>query len=130
MEGKEGYNVVLRNTKNTGFYEGIVRWQSFESKEALEKWYTPEIKECQAIVEEGVSEERAIELTSHTPFACRIASAVKEATNSSGEINEKRLKSNVEKAIFAENAGREHLGLPILEQIDLTALMMFIIYFI
>jgi hypothetical protein len=126
---KQGYNVVLRNTKNTGFDEGLVRWQSFESKEAFEKWYTPEIKERQAVVEEGVSEERAIELASQTPFACRIASAVKEATNSSGKINEKRLKVNLEKAIFAENAGREHLGLPILEQIDLSTLMT-ILYFL
>ena len=129
MEEKQGYNVVLRNTKNTGFDEGLVRWRSFKSKEAFKKWYTPEIKECQTVVEEGVSEERAIELAIQTPFACRIASAIKEATDPDGNVWTSMLQDSIEKALYSENNARERLGLPHLERKDLTALMV-ILYFL
>jgi hypothetical protein len=115
MKIKKRYNVVFRNTKANGSSEGLITYRSFESKEAFNKQYTAKIKKLEAIVEEGVSDERAIKLCAQTPFACKIASAVKEAIGSGGNIHEGTLYTLVGNAITTENIARERLGLPVLE---------------
>ncbi|MDD4761919.1 MAG: hypothetical protein PHZ25_02770 [Candidatus Pacebacteria bacterium] len=81
------YNVAFRKTSKTGGFQGIITWMSFSSKNDFEKWYTDEIREQNEVVEEGITEERAVELTKTTPIKCWIAAAKQKATQPDGTIN-------------------------------------------
>ncbi len=102
-EEQKFYNVAFANTRASGGYEGIITWTTFKSKEEFDKWYTEDMKKTNRIVEEGITEERAIELTKQTSVTCRIAAAYQEAKNCSpeGEINEKILRLELQNVIFA-----------------------------
>ncbi len=95
------YNVVFVYTEDAGGYEGNMTWTTFDSKEAFDEWYTDEIKRENRVVEEGVTEERALELVAQTPVACRIAAAVQAATGDNGEINEFALEMELQNAHFS-----------------------------
>lgn len=105
------YNVAFRHTRKTGCYHGVVIWTSFASKEKFDEWYTDEIKEKQKVVEEGITQKRAIELTQDTPLACRIAAALQDAKNSEGEVNTYILKMKMETIFFAEQNAAKAEGL-------------------
>ena len=98
-----GYNVAFRYTRKAGLSHGIVTWTSFASKEDFDKWYTPELRAIEDVAEEGITEERAIQLVNETPFACRIAAAIERSRDSDGFINFDRLKYEVATAAFAES---------------------------
>lgn len=70
------YNVALVYTREAGGYEGNITWTTFESKEEFDSWYSDDIKKGKRVVEEGVSQERCVELVRQTPRACRMAAAV------------------------------------------------------
>lgn len=61
------YNVVFKNTSGS-ILNGVTTWTSFESKDAFNKWYDKKMKKWYEVVEENVSQDRAIELCS-TPEA-------------------------------------------------------------
>lgn len=96
------YNVAFRYTKKTGGFHGNITWTTFANKEEFDKWYTPKICERQEIVEEGITEERAIELVQTVPFACRIAACVQGATTPDGEINQDILEAKMATTLFAD----------------------------
>lgn len=96
------YNVAFRYTKRAGGYHGVVTWTTFPSKEYFDKWYTDDIRETQAVVEEGISQERCIELVSDVPMACRIAAATQDATDSDGVINKEILMMNLANAAIID----------------------------
>lgn len=98
----ERYNVVFRYTKEAGGYHGVMTSTSFSSKEEFDKWYTPEIRAREEIVEEGITDERAVELVHQTPFACRIAASIQEATDPDGKVDKDILKMQIKNALFAE----------------------------
>ena len=102
------YNVAFRYTREAGGYHGVMTWTSFSSKEDFDKWYTPDIKAREEVVEEGISEERAIELTRSTPLACRVAAGIQEATGDGGKVDKKVDKAvlgmTIKNAIIAERA--------------------------
>jgi hypothetical protein len=66
----KSYNVAFVGTAASGYYEGVITWSSYLSKEEFDKAYTPEMRAKQAIVEEGITDERAVELAKQTPEAC------------------------------------------------------------
>jgi len=96
------YIVAFRYTKATGGYHGIVTWTSFDSKEEFEKWYTPDIREREEVVEEGTTDDRAIELTNQTPLACRIAACAQDATDEDGQINQAILDFKIRSVLVGE----------------------------
>jgi len=95
------YNVAFRYTEKTAGYHGIITWSSFVDKAVFDVWYTPKIKARMEVVEEGISDERAVELTRSTPLECRIASSVQEARNEDGTINSTILDMNLQSTILA-----------------------------
>ena len=57
------YNVVFKNIgENTS--KGVVTWSTFQDKEKFDEWYDAEMRAWYQIVEEGVTQERAVELCS------------------------------------------------------------------
>jgi hypothetical protein len=103
------YNVAFRYTRKTGGFHGVITWTGFPDKKAFDAWYTPEKRERQEIVEEGISVERAVELTYSTPLACRIAASVEESTDENGVLNESGCDAKIATALWAEKKAR--LGL-------------------
>lgn len=71
VEGERMYHVVFRNTSGSTSH-GVITWSSFNSEADFEQWHTGKMKQWYAVVERGVTEERAIELCS-TPEATAIA---------------------------------------------------------
>ena len=63
------YNVVFRNIGG-GTSSGAITWTSFRDKARFHEWNDEKMKNWYEIVEEGVSQERAVELCS-TPEATR-----------------------------------------------------------
>lgn len=105
------YNVAFRYTKKTGGYHGVITWSSFSSKKYFGKWYTPEIREREEVVEKGITEERAIELTQSTPLKCRIAAARQAATNPDGTINNDILEMEMKNVAFGEEEISSKIGI-------------------
>lgn len=97
------YNVAFCYTRKAGLSHGIVTWSSFPNKEDFDKWYTAEIRSRERVVEEGITEERAVQLVSETPLACRIAAAIERSRDPDGSINFDRLKYEAATAAFAES---------------------------
>ena len=82
------FNVAFVGTAEASLgHEGIVTWSQFKDKESFDRWYTPERRAKERVLEEGVSVERCVELVRQTPVACRIASAVCGSISPSGEID-------------------------------------------
>lgn len=132
METKErkkkngrGYRVVFRGTKAAGGYEGIMTWTQFASKKDFDKWYTLEMKRKETIVEEGVTEERAVELTMQTPFACRVAAAIQEAFDGDGYFDSDIFQMKITSAVFAEQEARKIQGLPSLDTGRINKVLLF-----
>jgi hypothetical protein len=65
------YNVVFRNTSGNA-YDGVLTWSTFKSKKDFDAWYDAKMKSWYQVVEESVSDERAIERCS-TPEANQAA---------------------------------------------------------
>lgn len=63
------YNVVFRNISGSTS-DGVITWSSFKSKAAFDEWNDEKMRSWYQVVEEGVSQERAVELCS-TPEATR-----------------------------------------------------------
>lgn len=63
------YNVVFRTIAKC-ISEGAITWSTFNSQEDFEKWYNDEMRSGYEVVEQNVSQERAIELCS-SPEATR-----------------------------------------------------------
>jgi hypothetical protein len=67
IDGASKYYVAIRYLPHVKHYGGSIYWTDFESKQALDKWLTPEMRELAEVVEEGISKERCIELFNSTP---------------------------------------------------------------
>ena len=80
------YNVVFQNTSET-ISNGVFTWTSFESKEAFDSWQDDNTRKWYKIIDEGVTEERAVELCS-TPEADNaiIISQMREIGDTFGKI--------------------------------------------
>ncbi|MEK6758084.1 MAG: hypothetical protein AABX88_03055 [Nanoarchaeota archaeon] len=96
------YNVVFQYTKETGGYDGVITWGSFQSKEDFDKWYTPDLEKRQRVIDKGVTQERAVELAKTTPRACRLTACLEEATMSDGSINKDILDMRLKMLSFME----------------------------
>ncbi len=82
------YLVALRYTKAAGGYAGVVTWTPFPSKADFDKWFEEIGKKEQEVVEEGITEARAIELSQLTPLRSYCRAAVQEATDpATGIVN-------------------------------------------
>ncbi len=97
------YRVVFVYTANAGGYEGVRTWSIFESKESFQAFYTDDIRANEEIVEEGISEERCIELVKQTPAICRVTAAIENNTNpATGRVNISMLAMELEGAAMAQ----------------------------
>jgi len=56
------YIVVFRDLREE--HRGVVSWVSFQSKTDFDERYNEEMRGFQQVVEEGITQERAIELCS------------------------------------------------------------------
>ena len=109
MSDDSGFNVAFRYTRKlgrNGGYHGIITWTTFESEEAFNNWYTPEVAERQEVVEKGISAERAVELVEQTPFVCYLAAAEEDAYDEDGNFNMMNYRLSLDNAIFAERIRR------------------------
>lgn len=61
------YNVVFKNTSGS-VSDGVIIWTVFKDKKDYEKWNDEKMRQWYKVIEEDVSQERAIELCS-TPQA-------------------------------------------------------------
>jgi len=95
MGNGTGYLVAFLGTEEAGGYKGIITWTAFTSKEEFDKWCAGVGKEClkrTGILEEGITEERAVELTKSTPIESRITAAMEEATDpKTGKLDKERM---------------------------------------
>lgn len=104
------YNVAFRAGENALAYKGVMTWSCYPSKEDFDKVrHEPYHGE---VVEEGITEERAIEITKDTPVECYLNAAVAEATDQkTGVVNLNRLRMRIEIAMFAINNSSGHTAL-------------------
>ena len=63
------YIVALRYTAAARAHAGIVTWTSFHSKEDFDKWFSNGENREQEVVEEEITEERAIRLCPENSLA-------------------------------------------------------------
>ena len=90
------YNVVLQYTDQAGGYEGVRYWTSFKSKAKFIESYPKGLNKLQKVIAEGVTQDKAIELSSQTPVACERAACLEEATNpTTGKVNPKILEMKI-----------------------------------
>lgn len=101
---KEGYLVVFKNVATGSGYNGIRTQTSFEDKDAFDEWFDDEMKSIYEVVEQGVTEERALWLVSGTPASCRIKAALQASTISNGEIDENIFRYKLQEALYAISA--------------------------
>lgn len=101
------YNVAFRYTKEAGGYHGVIFWTSYSNKEEFNKLFTDEMKKKMEVVEEGITEERAIELTRTTPVACRVAAKIQDAAGECGEIDLDLLVVGLKTVILSENLSKK-----------------------
>lgn len=57
------YNVVFRNIVECST-EGVLTWSTFQDKNHFDGWYVESMRSQYEVVEEGVTQDRAIELCS------------------------------------------------------------------
>ncbi len=99
-----GYNVAFRYTQAAGGYAGIVTWSSFGSKQEFDDWRKNGGGEEEEVVEEGITQERAIELTRTTPLHSYVAAAIDESTNrDTGEVNDDLVRSRLQEVVLAHS---------------------------
>ncbi len=102
--GKE-YLVAFRGTEAAGGFKGIVTWTAFTSKEDFDKWCAREGKkslEKAGILEEGITEDRAVELTKSTPIESRITAAMEQAVDpETGKLNREKMFFVAERTAWA-----------------------------
>lgn len=99
-----GYAVALRYTSKAGGYAGVVTWSNFASKADFDNW----LASCddQEVVEEGITDERAMELSLATPIKCRLMAAVEDSCNKkTGEVSPVLLISNIQQILMLERLG-------------------------
>lgn len=85
MSTAQGHVVALRYTPKAGGYAGVMTWTVFPSKAEFDAWLVSQDK--QEVVEQGITEERAIEIAKQTPLKCYLMSAVEEGCNpETGEV--------------------------------------------
>ena len=77
------YTVAFRGRKTSGGYEGVITSSTWESKEEFQKWAKTRAGmnrlEIDEVLEEGITEDRALQLGRSTPIKSRIAVAIQEA---------------------------------------------------
>ncbi|MFA6365172.1 MAG: hypothetical protein WCW78_02110 [Candidatus Paceibacterota bacterium] len=56
-----GYNVVFKTIAECT-HVGVITWTSFQSKEYFDQWYDEKMRGWYEVVDEGVSEARAMQL--------------------------------------------------------------------
>ncbi|HEV3244762.1 MAG TPA: hypothetical protein VG102_00200 [Candidatus Paceibacterota bacterium] len=105
MSAKTGYNVALRYTTDAGGYAGVVTWTSFPSKAEFDGWFEAGGNREQEVVEEGITEDRAIELCRTTPLRSYVAAAIDESTNpATGVVDHGRVKVRLQEVRLAFEA--------------------------
>jgi hypothetical protein len=57
------HNVVFRTIVECST-KGAITWTSFKSKEHFDKWYDAKMRDWYEVVEEGVTQQRAVDLCS------------------------------------------------------------------
>jgi len=93
------YIVSFRNT--LGGHAGVITWTSFESKDAFDAWMNEGNASSLEVVEEGITQERAIELTRSTPIASYFRAAVEDSIDPvTGQIYPDLLRSNLSEVGF------------------------------
>lgn len=80
QESKE-YIVVFQYTTAAGGYAGVRTWTPFPSKAEFDAFYTPEVKEQEEAVDQGVTEAEAIAACRKTPLRSYVAAATEESTD-------------------------------------------------
>lgn len=71
------YNVVFEHSDPTNLFFGTRTWTDYRSPEYFSKNYKP--TNLEKVLEKGVSQDQALNLTSLTPEICRIAAAIEES---------------------------------------------------
>jgi len=69
------YNVVFKTIVECAT-KGAITWSAHKSKEYFDKWYDEKMRSWYEVVEQGVTEERAIELCSSPEAALAVLSSV------------------------------------------------------
>lgn len=95
------YNVVFRYTRLAGGYCGVVTWTSFLCKEEFDAWYTPDIRAREAVIAQGVTPGRAVELVRATDPVCYFTASIEAARHPvTREISPTILAHKLETALF------------------------------
>lgn len=92
------YNVVYKYNESKGGYAGVIFWVGYSSKQEFEKFLTEDKKKDSDVVEQGISEERCIELTKQTPDICRLTAAVQDSIVA-GTVNIELLRVHLRNAM-------------------------------
>lgn len=77
----KGYIAATRGTAKAGGYAGVVTWSDWGTKKKFESYLASQDE--QEVVEEGITQDRAIELCEAVPRAFHIEAALDDATDPS-----------------------------------------------
>jgi hypothetical protein len=92
------YIVAFRGISSTNGYKGVITWTPYADKAEFDAWWAKQDKTLQEVVEEGITSERAVELTLSTPIQSRLNAAVMDARNpDTGDFNGTLLMMNLAK---------------------------------
>ncbi len=89
------HNVAFVYTRKAGGYEGIITWGTWVSRKEFDQFWNArpqEDKDKERILEQGISQERCLELVNQTPIACQVAAALDESTKVNGKVTRKFLR--------------------------------------
>lgn len=96
------YIVALRYTAAAGAHAGIVTWTPFGSKMEFDEWFKNGGSKEQEVVEQDITQERAIELARKTPLGSYTRAAIHESTDpATGKVNSELLRSRVQEIALA-----------------------------
>ena len=87
MKKAPRYNVVFEYTLATRAYAGYRTWTSFENKKQFEEWYTPERQTLETVVEQGITQERAMQLFKEMSIGSALAACAESSKGPDDKIN-------------------------------------------
>lgn len=102
--------VALRYTAAANGHAGIVTWTPFPSKQEFDDWFKNIGHKEQEVVEEGITEERAIELCQTTPLRSYVRAAITESTDpDTGRVNHDMVQSRLGELTIVFESRRSQL---------------------
>ncbi len=107
MEEERNYQVVLEYTSEAGGFKGNRFRTDFNSKEAFDKWYTPDVQKKQKAIAQGVSDSEGLELCEQVPAKCLISACLQAAADSRGRVNRRALRMELGTVLLSAAYARQ-----------------------